>query len=810
MPSILPGYEYDIFISYRQKDNKYDGWVTEFVANLRRELEATFKEDISIYFDENPHDGLLETHHVDKSLEGKLKCLILIPILSRTYCDPKSFAWINEFVAFNRLTVSDPIGAQVKLRNGNVASRVLPVRIHELGPDDIALVEKELKDRLRAIDFIYKEPGVNRALKPQDNKEDNLSKTNYRNQVNKVANAVNEIITGLKEKQPGDHAPLESDTLNTSPVRTIDAGSEINRRGLIRVAMVYVILAMVVWKLSATVVHYFQLPNSIVFYTSVAMAVFFPVAMTFAWFYERSPQGFVRVGSAASRDNPFSSGQRKPLTGNLYILLLLIVVVALYFFTPRASGNESSQATTDALIDKSIAVLPFTDISESHDQGYFTDGMMVEILAHLYKIKDLRSIPRTSTLKYKESSMTLKEIARELGVATLLEGSVRKANDRVRISVQLIDAEREQPLWQQTYEHKIADIFSVQSDVAQQIAASLQAQITPEVKLRIESIPTTNQNAYDLFLRAQNETALYWEAFVPSHINQAIKLYKDAVAEDPQFSNAYTGLGRCYWLLAHFSPDYTPDYWKQSKENIEKSIALDPNNGWAYSQLGIVQHLWDWDRKAALQSYKKAIELNPTDLSIRNDLLIFYVRIENCEAAEKELEFIKSANTSNSYETEEFFTMTCTHSQRSLLQDSAKEGKSIRTNLADFGTALFSGDYKRVIEFWNNEKDKPYNPMVTGVTGEAYALSGDKTMARRVIQQLTDVSKKQYVSKCLVAAIYMALGEEEKSYSLLEKALQERDYMVHGIFQFSVSLNNKMNDPRMRAFIERSWIPQAQ
>ena len=100
MASIIPGYEYDIFISYRQKDNKYDGWVTEFVTNLKKELEATFKEDISIYFDANPHDGLLETHHVDKSLEGKLKCLIFIPIISQTYCDPKSFAWENEFKAF--------------------------------------------------------------------------------------------------------------------------------------------------------------------------------------------------------------------------------------------------------------------------------------------------------------------------------------------------------------------------------------------------------------------------------------------------------------------------------------------------------------------------------------------------------------------------------------------------------------------------------------------------------------------------------------------------------------------------------------
>ena len=101
MPSLLPDYEYDIFISYRQKDNKYDGWVTEFVSNLKKELEATFKEDISIYFDENPHDGLRETHDVDSSLKEKLKCLIFIPIISQTYCDPKSFAWTNEFSGFS-------------------------------------------------------------------------------------------------------------------------------------------------------------------------------------------------------------------------------------------------------------------------------------------------------------------------------------------------------------------------------------------------------------------------------------------------------------------------------------------------------------------------------------------------------------------------------------------------------------------------------------------------------------------------------------------------------------------------------------
>lgn len=200
MSSIIEGYNYDIFISYRQKDNKHDGWVTEFVDNLKGELEATFKENISIYFDENPTDGLLETHSVDKSLEGKLKCLIFIPIISQTYCDPKSFAWQYEFCVFNKLAKEDKFGRDIRLTSGNVASRILPVKIHDLDPEDKTLLEKELGGVLRGIEFIYKEAGVNRPLSPNDDVNLNLNKTQYRNHVNKVANAVKEIITALKKQ----------------------------------------------------------------------------------------------------------------------------------------------------------------------------------------------------------------------------------------------------------------------------------------------------------------------------------------------------------------------------------------------------------------------------------------------------------------------------------------------------------------------------------------------------------------------------------------------------------------------------------
>lgn len=168
MPRILEGYNYDIFISYRQKDNKHDGWVTEFVDNLKGELEPTFKEEISVYFDINPHGGLLETHDVDESLKEKLKCLIFIPIISRTYCDPKAFAWEHEFKAFVKQASKDEFGLKVRLPNGNVASRVLPVIIHDLDVADIKECETVLSGVMRGIEFIYKEPGVNKPLLADD------------------------------------------------------------------------------------------------------------------------------------------------------------------------------------------------------------------------------------------------------------------------------------------------------------------------------------------------------------------------------------------------------------------------------------------------------------------------------------------------------------------------------------------------------------------------------------------------------------------------------------------------------------------
>jgi hypothetical protein len=246
MASIIPGYEYDIFISYRHNDNR-SGWVTEFVSALQEELAATIKERVSIYFDTNPHDGLLETHNVDKSLEGKLKCLIFIPIISQTYCDTKSFAWQYEFCAFNKLARKDKFGMDLRLANGNYASRLLPVKIHDLDQQDETLLVKELGGVLRAIEFIFKSPGVNRPLTPLDNPDKNQNHTFYRDQINKSANAIKEIIRSSRNSETST-ATTTYDESAVSQTIKLPFRIKLKRRNVLRASLVYILTALVIWK----------------------------------------------------------------------------------------------------------------------------------------------------------------------------------------------------------------------------------------------------------------------------------------------------------------------------------------------------------------------------------------------------------------------------------------------------------------------------------------------------------------------------------------------------------------------------------
>jgi len=511
MSSIIEGNNYDIFISYRQKDNKHDSWVTEFVDNLKGELESTFKEEISVYFDINPHDGLLETHDVDASLKDKLKCLVFIPIISRTYCDPKSFAWEHEFKAFIEQASQDQFGLKVKLPNGNVASRVLPIKIHELDPEDKTLLENELGGVLRGIEFIYKEAGVNRPLTPNDNSNKNFNKTFYRDQINKVANAVKEIITSVKKQD--QH--LE----------------------------------------------------------------------------ETSKQDF-EVNQAHQKNR-----RTKIIAGTIIALALIILGI---FFIPKLFRPEEK-------LEKSIAVIPFRNLSNDPEQEYFSDGVVEAILNYLSKVGELKVISSTSTKRYRDTELSIKEIARELGVASILEGSVQKIGNNVRITVQLIEAKTDVHLWSEIYDKDISDIFAIQSEVAQNVAKELNATLTSVEKEQINKYQTENPEAYNSYSQGR----FFIQKRTNEGFRKSVEYFNKAIAEDPNYALGYAGLADAYYLLAFNNQMPKTEAYTKSKEYANKAIEIDKNLAEAHAVLGGLLTYYDWKWEEARKELKLAVELNP-------------------------------------------------------------------------------------------------------------------------------------------------------------------------------------------------------
>jgi TolB-like protein len=515
MASLIQGYEYDIFISYRQKDNKGDRWVSEFVNALKTELESTFKEEISVYFDINPHDGLLETHDVNASLKEKLKCLVFVPIISQTYCDPQSYAWQSEFVAFNKMAKEDLFGRDIRLAGGNVASRILPVKINDLEPEDKELLESEIGSLLRSIDFIFKSAGVNRPLRAnEDHPQDNLNKTYYRDQINKVANAVKEIITAIKKFNP---------QVGEVPKVISKPKTEISKN------------------LKAKII----------------------------------------IGS----------------------FLILVIIVLGYFFLPKLSKYSEP-------VEKSIAVLPFVNLSNDPEQEYFSDGMVDEILDHLFKAGDLKVISRTSSMRYKNTKLPLKEIARELDVSALLEGSVQKIGNKVRITAQLIDPKTGFHLWSETFDRDLSDVFSIQSEVAQNVAREMKITMTSkETGLIQNAPPTTSQLAYDFFLKGND----YWSKFDVLH---ALDMYSKAIQQDSSFTAAYAQRAKIHLYFYHEKLEGWEGHDLKAKEDIKKCYLLNPEFPEVNLAKAIAYYYLDRDYDNALKIIKelKTVAPNMADL----------------------------------------------------------------------------------------------------------------------------------------------------------------------------------------------------
>jgi len=381
--------------------------------------------------------------------------------------------------------------------------------------------------------------------------------------------------------------------------------TELKRRNVYRAAVAYGIVAWFLTQLTTQVFPFFEIPNSAVRFVVIALAVGFPIAMLLSWLYELTPEGIVRTEDlqpAQARSIQRASGRILDfiIIGALLLVIAMLIVGRLPFY-----GRPG-----ESISEKSVAVLPFENLSRDPDNAYFASGVQNEILTRLAKIAALKVISHTSTQQYPSRPGNLREIARQLGVANVLEGSVQKAADQVHINVQLIRAATDEHLWAESYERKLENIFSIQREVATSVAEALKARLTGAEEQALEQKPTSSPQAYDAYLRGLAF------ALRPSYYERntlaAVERFSEAVKLDPKFAVAWAWLARVSALgYSNSAGNDVAALRETAKDAVAKVTQLQPNLGEAFLAQGYFHYYCERNYDAAIASFEKARQLAP-------------------------------------------------------------------------------------------------------------------------------------------------------------------------------------------------------
>src|ERR1700719_1004992 len=371
--------------------------------------------------------------------------------------------------------------------------------------------------------------------------------------------------------------------------------AELKRRNVYKVAVAYAVASWLLIQVATQVFPFFEIPNWAVRLVVLLLIVGFPVALFFSWAFEITSEGIKRETEVEGDKSITHHTGRKIVA--LTVVLAVIAAGLLVFqlmrtktaTAPRSASDQlrrdgQSEAATSSLPEKSIAVLPFENLSRDPDNAFFTDGVQDEILTDLAKVADLKVISRTSVMQYKSGAQrNLREIAQQLGVAHLLEGSVQRAGGKVRVNAQLIDARTDGHQWAQSFDRDIADVFAIQSEIAKAIADQLRAKLSPSEKTAIEQPPTSDVNAFDLYTRAKNILlTTSFNANVQPLYFQAAELLNQAIARDPSFFEAYCQLAYANDNLYFLGNDHTPARLALAEAAIQSAFRLRPDAGEAH------------------------------------------------------------------------------------------------------------------------------------------------------------------------------------------------------------------------------------
>ncbi len=424
---------------------------------------------------------------------------------------------------------------------------------------------------------------------------------------------------------------------------------------------------------------------------------------------------------------------------------------------------------------KRIAILPFTNMSPDPSDEYFADGMTEELITSLSGVNGLSVIARTSVMKYKDGSKSASEVAKELNAGTLIEGSVRKAGNRVRISVQLIDAQTESHAWAQNYDKQLDDIFAVQSDVAKQVAEVLQVRLLSADKKKLEKVPTSNIEAYTLYLKGQYHFNRAWAH--SEGLRTALVHFEEAVANDPGFALAYAQLAYCYNQLGFYGMLPSRVAGKKAKEYVEKALALDDSLAEAHHVMGRILRNYDWDFQGAEREFKRAIELSPSFAEAYGGSALqmaFNRRFDDAIVEVKRaLELDPISVTGSGYAGTVYlyagrYDDAIEQFRKSLEIDSSNVYARGNLGLAHVQKGMFDIGIRELAEVVTVK-----NPSSQSDLAYAYARAGKLEELRKLLEQLLDEVGRNHELAVAVASAYANLGEADKALEWLERAYAE-------------------------------------
>ena len=491
---------------------------------------------------------------------------------------------------------------------------------------------------------------------------------------------------------------------------------------------------------------------------------------------------------------------------------LIISILALLALGAGAVALWKKDKEVPGPLITSIAVLPLENLSGDPQQEYFADGMTDTLIGDLAKIEELRVISRTSSMHYKGTKKSLPQIANELKVDAVVEGTVQRIGERVRISAQLIHGSSDRHLWAEIYERDVRNVFELQSEIARAIAAQVKIKMSQADQIRLASRPPVNPKAFDDYLQGRY---LFWNKRTEENINKAIGYFQSAIQSDPSYALGYAALADCYNSMGTVQVGALPptEARARAEEAALKALEIDPTLAEAHTALGFAKHFnWSWE--VAEQEFKRAIELNPNYAYAHNSYAGYLMSRGRVE------ESIASSDRARELDP---LSLAISVQRGFMLENARRYDESIEQLLSvvSFDPNHYqaywmlghvyacSGRFAEGVQAAQKAVELSKRaPGALGILGFTYGLAGQKSDAKKVLDELLELNKSRYVTPAAIAWVYIGLGDSERAFIWIEKAYEERSNFIAylGVVPIVDSLHS---DPRFSDLLRRVGLPQA-